>query len=504
MASNDDTAVVDLGNPAHGGSVIARIDGQVVFVRGGVPGEKRVTIACDDAPVAASKKFRTAKVVSVERPSRHRVPGQCPAAAAGAGCCDLDFIDAEGSLEYKKMVVLDQLRRIGKLELGEDQLEGIRLDPHTHWRTRTRLGTEVTETSGANGQDVQDVTVGLRKPKSRELVSVDDAACAQWTEELTDGVRRTLPEMIGAAQRSAEASGKTNPEIATETVTEIAVAVGDDGECGFEVVETSTIRRAKRGRGRGQRNRNRRARTATSTTTIRSLGDLPTTVTRTLRLPQQGTALPGASEEQISGTTVTWRLPAHTFWQGHRAAAEAYARWVDAVIPPSTSDAATGWDLYGGSGVFSAVLAGKVAEVACVDVASAATQVGESALREAGIKSVRFVDADVARALPTLAEDVAGAPGESGESANAEATEPHGRELHAVVLDPPRTGAGVDVVRAIAQCSPRHVVHIGCDPATAARDLAAWVQQGYRIERIAAVDAFGLTHHVEVLAYLVR
>lgn len=497
MASNDDTTVVDLGNPAHGGSVIARIDGQVVFVRGGVPGEKRVTIACDDAPVAASKKFRTARVISVEHPSRHRVPGQCPAAAAGAGCCDLDFIDAEGSLEYKKMVVLDQLRRIGKLELGEDQLEGIRLDPHTHWRTRTRLGTEVTETSGTNGQDVRDGTVGLRKPKSRELVSVDDAACAQWAEELTDGVRRALPEMIGAAQRSAGASGKTNSEI--------AVAVGDDGECGFEVVETTTTRRAKRGRGRGQRNRDRCARTVTSTTTtIRPLGDLPTTVTRTLRLPQQGTAHPGASENQNSGTTVTWRLPAHTFWQGHRAAAEAYARWVDAVIPPSTSDAATGWDLYGGSGVFSAVLAGKVAEVACVDVASAATQVGESALREAGIESVRFVDADVARALPTLAEDVAGAPGGFGVSASVEATEPHGRELHAVVLDPPRTGAGVDVVRAIAQCSPRHVVHIGCDPATAARDLAAWVQQGYRIERIAAVDAFGLTHHVEVLAYLVR
>lgn len=501
MASNDDTAVVDLGNPAHGGSVIARIDGQVVFVRGGVPGEKHVTIACDDAPVAASKKFRTAQVVSVEHPSRHRVPGQCPAAAAGAGCCDLDFIDAEGSLEFKKMVVLDQLRRIGKLEVREEQLEGIRLDPHTHWRTRTRLGTEVTEMSSANGQDVrdvQDVTVGLRKPKSRELVSVDDAACAQWTEELTDGVRRALPEMTGAAQRSAEASGKPNSEI----VIEIAVAVGDDGECGFEVVETTTTRRAKRGRGRGQRNRDRRARTVTiTTTTIRPLGELPSTVTRTLRLPRQGTALPGASENRNSGTTVTWRLPAHTFWQGHRAAAEAYARWVDAVIPPSTSDAATGWDLYGGSGVFSAVLAGKVAEVACVDVASAATRVGESALREAGIESVRFVDADVARALPTLAEDVAGAP---GESANVEATEPHGRELHAVVLDPPRTGAGVDVVRAIAQCSPRHVVHIGCDPATAARDLAAWVQQGYRIERIAAVDAFGLTHHVEVLAYLVR
>ena len=67
-----------------------------------------------------------------------------------------------------------------------------------------------------------------------------------------------------------------------------------------------------------------------------------------------------------------------------------------------------------------------------------------------------------------------------------------GRGLVAVVLDPPRTGAGDRVLEEVAAHRPAHVLHIGCDPATAARDAAT------------LVDAFGLTHHVEVLSHYVR
>ena len=72
------------------------------------------------------------------------------------------------------------------------------------------------------------------------------------------------------------------------------------------------------------------------------------------------------------------------------------------------------------------------------------------------------------------------------------------------MLDPPRTGAGADVVSAIAQRDPQRVIHIGCDPATLARDLAAWGDSGYVVERMALVDAFPMTHHFEVLVSLVH
>ena len=71
-----------------------------------------------------------------------------------------------------------------------------------------------------------------------------------------------------------------------------------------------------------------------------------------------------------------------------------------------------------------------------------------------------------------------------------------------MVLDPPRTGAGAQTVKAIAAARPAKVLHIGCDPATFARDARTWADCGYRIESIEVVDAFPGTHHLETIAVL--
>ena len=53
-----------------------------------------------------------------------------------------------------------------------------------------------------------------------------------------------------------------------------------------------------------------------------------------------------------------------------------------------------------------------------------------------------------------------------------------------------------------ASASPGAVVHVGCDPATFARDLATWREQGYAVRRLAVINAFPGTHHMEALALL--
>jgi tRNA/tmRNA/rRNA uracil-C5-methylase (TrmA/RlmC/RlmD family) len=109
---------VDILGPAHGGSSVARVDGQVVFVRGALPGETGVPVRFDGP--ASGKRFRTASVTdaaAIAGASPHRVAPLCPAAAAGAGCCDLDHVDREGSLAYKTQVVVEQFRRIGHVDL---------------------------------------------------------------------------------------------------------------------------------------------------------------------------------------------------------------------------------------------------------------------------------------------------------------------------------------------------------------------------------------------------
>jgi tRNA/tmRNA/rRNA uracil-C5-methylase (TrmA/RlmC/RlmD family) len=69
-----------------------------------------------------------------------------------------------------------------------------------------------------------------------------------------------------------------------------------------------------------------------------------------------------------------------------------------------------------------------------------------------------------------------------------------------VVLDPPRTGAGKQVVRAVAALRPRLVAYVACDPAALARDTAYLRTAGYELTSLRCYDAFPMTHHVECIA----
>ena len=79
-----------------------------------------------------------------------------------------------------------------------------------------------------------------------------------------------------------------------------------------------------------------------------------------------------------------------------------------------------------------------------------------------------------------------------------------GERADVVVLDPPRVGARRGVLERVAALAPRTVVHVACDPAALARDVAVLAELGYRLEALRAFDLFPQTHHVEAVARLVR
>ncbi|MGB3331263.1 MAG: class I SAM-dependent RNA methyltransferase, partial [Mycobacterium sp.] len=72
------------------------------------------------------------------------------------------------------------------------------------------------------------------------------------------------------------------------------------------------------------------------------------------------------------------------------------------------------------------------------------------------------------------------------------------------VLDPPRAGAGREVIDLLAAAEVPRVVHIGCEAAAFARDIGLYRGHGYTVEQIRVFDAFPLTHHVECVALLTR
>lgn len=71
-----------------------------------------------------------------------------------------------------------------------------------------------------------------------------------------------------------------------------------------------------------------------------------------------------------------------------------------------------------------------------------------------------------------------------------------------ICVDPPRKGLAPEVVRAAAQMAPRRIVYVSCDPATLARDVKLFGQEGYEAVRAAAVDMFPGTANVETVCLL--
>ncbi len=87
----------------------------------------------------------------------------------------------------------------------------------------------------------------------------------------------------------------------------------------------------------------------------------------------------------------------------------------------------------------------------------------------------------------------------------ADASRPELQRFRAgtVVLDPPRSGAGREVVVQVAALQPAQVVYVACDPVALARDVATFADLGYRLEALRAFDLFPHTHHLEAVARLV-
>lgn len=392
---------------AHGGEGIADApDGRVVFVRGGVPGD-----VVDATLAKVKKRWARADAVEVREPSPDRVEPTCPAAAAGAGCCDYSHIRPDAQVGFKRDILLGQLEALsahsGVLAgFDFDHLEVAQLDPPTGWRTRVRLGID------SRGR------AGMRRARSADVVA--SSVCSQPVPGLLDGI-------VGEDAR-AFAPGA-----------ELVVVRDANGQ--RHVVQTHAAQRGRR-----------------------------------VEAVQRVLEGDGKVVERVRGFDFVF--PPTAFWQAHVRAPEAYS---DTIADWGRGEYATpvGWDLYGGVGAFVPAISdalgdGAVESVDYSDAAAAREQQVTDAF------NVRMHHGDVASTVSQLPK-----PG-------------------LVVLDPPRAGAGQDVVDAIADAAPQRVIHVGCDPATFAWDLAGFGNRGYAVTRLKLIDAFPNTHHFEVIAALER
>ena len=171
-----------------------------------------------------------------------------------------------------------------------------------------------------------------------------------------------------------------------------------------------------------------------------------------------------------------YRVSAESFFQVNTVGAAALVEIVAAYADPQPGDVLL--DAYCGAGLFALALAELAGEVIGVESSPSACEDFE--FNAGDQANISLHEGAVEQVLPALRSE--------------------GQRADIVVLDPPRAGAGPEVIRELAALGPRRMVYVSCDPATLARDAVHLAAAGYRLVEAQPVDLFPQTFHVETVA----
>ncbi|CAB4876316.1 unannotated protein [freshwater metagenome] len=164
-----------------------------------------------------------------------------------------------------------------------------------------------------------------------------------------------------------------------------------------------------------------------------------------------------------------------SFWQSNAAAPDVLIAAVLESVQPKPEEHFL--DLYGGVGLFTSALIetlGSESHIHLVEGSKSATS--DAARNFVNNPNVKIHTGDVARILPRFSR------------------------ADVIILDPPREGAGLEVVKQMVALDPRAILYIACDPAALARDASYLIQEGYVMRTLRSYDLFPMTHHIESVA----
>ena len=144
----------------------------------------------------------------------------------------------------------------------------------------------------------------------------------------------------------------------------------------------------------------------------------------------------------------------------------------------------TVFDLYCGIGTITLNLSQKAKKVYGIESCAPAVEDAKMNQKRNGIKNVEFICGTAEEEAPKLVAQ--------------------GIIPDAIVLDPPRSGCEESLLQMICEIKPKTVVYISCNPATLARDLKYFSENGYRADTVYPYDLFPRTFHVECVVRLCR
>lgn len=422
---------------------VARHDGRVLFVHGGIAGE-----TCDVHVMKVLKNTAFAKVKKLKTASSHRREPACPYFGKCGGCAYW-HMDYEEELRAKGQKVRDALVRLGGQEPAQVPVLGSR--EIVHYRNKAQYPVAPPD------------KIGFYRARTHEVVPVD--ACL-----IQSPAAEQIAAAVGAWLRQFQIA-VYNEHTGQGWLRHLYVRTAQDGSALVCLVGTGG-KVPKRQRLIDQ---------------IRAAW--PRTVGIVLNVnPKPGNVILGDAYQTLWGQDFlldtlcgkTFKLSVPSFYQVNREQAERlYGLAVEFAGLTGTE---TVLDLYCGTGTITLTLADHAGRVLGAEIVpEAIADAKENAARN-GVANAEFFCADAGAAAARFAQE--------------------GVAPDVVVVDPPRKGLAGEVIDAVVSMAPARVVYVSCDPATLGRDVKLFAQKGYVLRRAAAVDMFPRTAHVETVVLM--
>ncbi|MBI3967276.1 MAG: 23S rRNA (uracil(1939)-C(5))-methyltransferase RlmD [Chloroflexi bacterium] len=477
--------VVELTDIAYLGEAIARIDGEVIFVMYGIPGE---TVEIE--LYRQQSKFARAEVVRVLRPSESRVAPPCPYFGVCGGC-QWQHIAYPAQLEYKRHVVAEQLRRLGRFDDAADLVAPTLPAPQPfHYRNHARF------TGGRQGR------LGFTRWYDHRFLQV------RYCYLMHPAINGVLADLQGQAYvkhqvavRYGVNTGSLLIQPALSPRTEPAARSGNGAPGGDH--ESSTTEPFIPFLPESQVGPPLSASSASSRLGV-AASDAPIAVQLHTRGRPDPDPLPGAEDsdnaivpESFTGPVAAtpqlrrptgqahyeeallgrrFRVSAASFFQVNTLQAEQLVQTVADKLELRGDETLV--DLYCGVGTFALLLAGRVRRVVGIEESPAALK--DARVNAEGVSNVEFIVGKAEEVFPSLKAE----------------------GIDAVVVDPPRAGLRPPVIEALIRLRPRKIAYVSCEPSTLARDLRLLVDGGFTLTGVQPVDMFPQTYHIECVSIL--
>ena len=452
--SKNDIVQVTIEDIGVTGEGIGKIDGYTLFVKDTVIGD-----VVEVKIMKAKKNYGYARLMNIITPSKDRVTPKCNIARQCGGC-QLQAMSYAAQLKYKQKLVSDNLQRIGGLTEGVDYEMCDILGMDTPFRYRNKAQFPIGRDK--NGK----IIAGFYAGRTHSIIANTD--CLLGAEENEAILNEVISWMeVCKVEPYDEKTGKglVRHVLIRKgfTTKELMVCLVINGRK-IPQVEKLVDRLQK----------------------IEGMTAIMANVNT-----EQTNVILGKEIQPIWGQdyiedyigNVKYRISPLSFYQVNPVQTEKL--YGKALEYAGLTGKETVWDLYCGIGTISLFLAQKAKQVYGVEIVPPAIADAKDNARRNGIQNAEFYVGKAEEILPHKYET---------ENVKADV----------IVVDPPRKGCDEALLETIVKMQPERVVYVSCDSATLARDLKYLTANGYKAERLATVDMFPMTVHVESAVKLVR